>query len=98
MSELNAELNAELTQFARQPLSEEYPYVFLDARYEQVWEAGVIQEPGGIGGHRDQLERAAADTGGGTGWAFSATLNTKPRPASPLTSHRWPTRRPLAPQ
>jgi len=43
VSELNAKLDAELTQFARQPLVEEYPYVFLDARYEKVREAGVIQ-------------------------------------------------------
>jgi putative transposase len=43
VSELNAKLDAELTRFARQPLVEEYPYVFLDARYERVREAGIIQ-------------------------------------------------------
>lgn len=43
VSELNTKLDAELERFAHQPLSEEYPYVFLDARYEKVREAGIIQ-------------------------------------------------------
>ena len=43
VSELNAKLDTELTQFARQPLREEYPYVFLAARYEKVRAEGIIQ-------------------------------------------------------
>jgi putative transposase len=43
VSELNAKLDAELDRFAHQPLTEDYPYVFLDARYEKVRAAGIIQ-------------------------------------------------------
>jgi putative transposase len=43
VSELNSKLDAELERFAHQPLQEDYPYVFLDARYEKVRADGVIQ-------------------------------------------------------
>ncbi len=43
VSELNAKLDVELERFAHQPLSEAYPYLILDARYEKVRVEGVIQ-------------------------------------------------------
>jgi transposase-like protein len=35
-------LDTSLQAFAARPLSEPYPYLILDARYERVREAGVI--------------------------------------------------------
>ena len=43
ISALNAKLDEELERFARQPLTGEYPYLILDARYEKVREEGVIR-------------------------------------------------------
>jgi putative transposase len=43
VSELNKKLDEELARFARRELEEEYPYIILDARYEKVREAGVVQ-------------------------------------------------------
>lgn len=43
VSELNKKLDGELARFAGRRLEEEYPYVVLDARYERVREAGVVQ-------------------------------------------------------
>jgi putative transposase len=43
ISELNTKLDAELERFARQPLTAEYAYLILDARYEKVREDGVIR-------------------------------------------------------
>jgi putative transposase len=43
VSELNKKLDGELARFAGRGLEEEYPYVVLDARYERVREAGVVQ-------------------------------------------------------
>lgn len=43
ISELNKKLDAELERFASQPLTGEYPYLILDARYEKVREEGVIR-------------------------------------------------------
>lgn len=43
ISELNAKLDTELERFATQPLTAEYPYLILDARYEKVREDGVIR-------------------------------------------------------
>ena len=43
ISEINKGLDETLTKFARRRLSEDYPYVILDARYERVREDGVIQ-------------------------------------------------------
>ena len=36
-------LDGELTAFAQRPLTEAYPYLVLDARYERVREGGVIR-------------------------------------------------------
>ena len=43
ISEINKGLDEALTKFARRRLTEDYPYVILDARYERVREDGVIQ-------------------------------------------------------
>ena len=43
ISEINKGLDETLTKFARRRLSEDYPYLILDARYERVREDGVIQ-------------------------------------------------------
>jgi putative transposase len=42
ISRLNIKLDEELERFAKRPLTEPYPYVVLDARYERVREDGVI--------------------------------------------------------
>jgi putative transposase len=42
ISRLNEKLDDELDRFANRPLTEPYPYVVLDARYERVRENGVI--------------------------------------------------------
>ena len=43
ISAINKGLDEALTKFARRRLSEDYPYLILDARYEKVREDGVIQ-------------------------------------------------------
>ena len=43
MSAINKTLDDSLRQFAERRLDEPYPYLILDARYERVREAGVIQ-------------------------------------------------------
>src|SRR6201994_181822 len=42
VSRLNLKLDDELERFAKRQLTEAYPYLILDARYEKVREAGVI--------------------------------------------------------
>ena len=42
ISAITARLDAQLAQFSRRPLTEAFPYVILDARYERVREGGVI--------------------------------------------------------
>jgi transposase-like protein len=42
ISAINQRLDVGLAQFAGRPLTEAFPYVILDARYERVREAGVI--------------------------------------------------------
>jgi putative transposase len=42
ISQINKTLDEALTAFARRRLSEPYPYLILDARYERVREGGVI--------------------------------------------------------
>src|SRR5690242_7023373 len=42
ISAMNQRLDASLAQFAGRPLTEAFPYLILDARYERVREAGVI--------------------------------------------------------
>lgn len=43
VSAITVQLDEQLAQFMRRPLSEEYAYLILDARYERVREAGVIR-------------------------------------------------------
>lgn len=43
ISTINKGLDETLTKFARRKLTEDYPYLILDARYEKVREDGVIQ-------------------------------------------------------
>lgn len=43
ISAINKGLDGALARFAERPLAEPYPYLILDARYEKVREAGVIQ-------------------------------------------------------
>jgi putative transposase len=43
ISAINVKLDEGLTEFARRRLDEVCPYLILDARYERVWEAGVIR-------------------------------------------------------
>jgi transposase-like protein len=43
ISAINKRLDESLAQFAARPLTEPYPYLILDARYERVREAGVIR-------------------------------------------------------
>src|SRR5208283_5497485 len=42
ISQVNKSLDAALTEFARRRLTEPYPYLILDARYERIREGGVI--------------------------------------------------------
>src|SRR5271168_2159851 len=42
ISTINKRLDQSLAQFAARPLSEAFPYLIVDARYERVREAGVI--------------------------------------------------------
>jgi putative transposase len=44
VSQVNLKLDADLEQFARRPLEEDYPYLVLDARYERVRENGAIRK------------------------------------------------------
>src|SRR5690349_3971777 len=43
ISAINKGLDEGLTRFAQRRLTEDYPYLILDARYEKVREAGIIQ-------------------------------------------------------
>ena len=42
ISAITARLDAQLQEFSRRPLTEAFPYVVVDARYERVREGGVI--------------------------------------------------------
>jgi putative transposase len=42
ISTITARLDEQLAQFSRRPLTEAFPYVVVDARYERVREGGVI--------------------------------------------------------
>jgi putative transposase len=42
ISQVTEKLDGELQKFARRSLEEEYPYLVVDARYEEVREDGVI--------------------------------------------------------
>jgi putative transposase len=43
VSEMVQKLDAELEAFSHRPLSEDYPYLILDARYEKVGESGTVR-------------------------------------------------------
>jgi len=43
ISAINKGLDEELQSFMHRPLEEEFPYLFLDARYEKVREEGIIR-------------------------------------------------------
>ena len=43
VSAITVQLDEQLAQFMRRPLTEEYAYLILDARYERVREGGVIR-------------------------------------------------------
>lgn len=43
ISRINAGLDETLSEFARRPLDEPYPFLILDARYEKVREGGVVR-------------------------------------------------------
>jgi putative transposase len=75
ISEINKNLDDELAAFARRRLAEPYPYLILDARYERVREAGVIQNQAvqiAIGvdweGRRNVLAVELANRESGSSW------------------------------
>ena len=75
ISEINKGLDETLTKFARRRLTEDYPYVILDARYERVREDGVIQSQAvlvGLGinwdGHRQVLGIELANRESQSSW------------------------------
>jgi len=43
ISAVNKTMDESLERFAKRPLEEAYPYLVLDARYERVWQDGVIR-------------------------------------------------------
>lgn len=53
ISTITARLEAQLEEFSRRRLAEEFPYVVLDARYERVREGGGDRKPGDPGGTGD---------------------------------------------
>ncbi|NQT24096.1 IS256 family transposase [candidate division KSB1 bacterium] len=44
VSRLSKELDEILTEFRQRPLDAEYPYVYLDARYEKVRHGGIVRD------------------------------------------------------
>lgn len=75
VSSVTVQLDAELERFMRRPLTEEYAYLILDARYERVREAGVIRSRAvlvGIGidweGRRQVLAVELANRESTTAW------------------------------
>ena len=64
ISAMNQRLDGSLEQFAGRPLTEAFPYLILDARYERVREAGVDRQPGGPDRDRDRLGRPPPGAGG----------------------------------
>jgi transposase-like protein len=72
---VTVQLDAELERFMRRPLTEEYAYLILDARYERVREGGVIRSGAvlvAIGidweGRRQVLAVELANRESPTGW------------------------------
>lgn len=75
VSAITVQLDAELERFMTRPLTEEYAYLILDARYERVREAGVIRSRAvlvalGVDweGRRQVLAVALADRESATSW------------------------------
>jgi transposase-like protein len=50
ISGINKSLDAGLRAFAERRLSEPFPYLILDARYEKVREAGIRSSSPSVGG------------------------------------------------
>jgi transposase-like protein len=75
ISTINKGLDVTLTKFAHRRLTEDYPYLILDARYEKVREDGVIHSQAvliaiGIGwdGHRQVLGIELANRESQSSW------------------------------
>jgi len=75
ISEINQGLDAALARFAQRPLTESYPYLILDARYEKVRLDGIIQSQAvlvalGINwdGRREVLAVELANRESGASW------------------------------
>lgn len=85
ISRLNQKLDAELETFAKRPLTQEYPYLILDARYERVRESGLPERQAilvAIGvdwdGHRQILAVEAANRESKSSWSeFLAGLKKR---------------------
>jgi len=85
ISTINKSLDETLTKFARRRLSEDYPYLILDARYEKVRDDGVIQSQAvlvalGINweGHRQVLGVELANRESQSSWReFLLTLKQR---------------------
>jgi transposase-like protein len=75
ISEINRGLDATLARFAQRPLTESYPYLILDARYEKVRVDGIIQSQAvlvalGVNwdGRREVLAVELANRESGASW------------------------------
>ena len=75
VSEMNRTLDAAVRAFAARPLTEAYPYLILDARYERVREGGVILSQAVLiaiavdaDGHRQVLGVELANRESGSSW------------------------------
>ena len=67
ISAINKRLDDKPGAIRRPPLAEAFPYLILDARYERVREAGVVDQPGGADRDRHRLGRPAPNAGGRDG-------------------------------
>jgi transposase-like protein len=111
ISEINQGLDATLACFAQRPLTEPYPYLILDARYEKVRVEGIIQSRAvlvalGINwdGRREVLAVELANRESGASWKdFLTRLGERGRvrrlrrpPRHPAGAAGDPARRRLA--
>ena len=63
ISAINKGLDEGLTKFAQRRLTEDYPYLILDARYEKMHDDGVIQSQAVLIRYRHQPVRSEARLG-----------------------------------
>jgi transposase-like protein len=75
VSALTAKLDAEIAEWRERPLTDEYPYLIFDARYEKVRRGGAVVSQGvlvavGISaaGYREVLGAWVADSESETSW------------------------------